>query len=91
MPISGDPAADESCEDLCECEVPDNDDIAESIEDVRGAFRAMSTRCCGAVAAIGGRVLVGEPPEGLEVRTGSETLRGVAFVSFRGRPYLEVV
>jgi hypothetical protein len=43
--------------------------MAESIDDVRGG------RCAGAVAAIDGRVPVGEPPGGLEVRTGSETLR----------------
>jgi hypothetical protein len=60
---------------------PESEDIAESMEEVRGGARAISTRCWGAVAAIGGRVLVGEPPEGLEVRTGSETLREAAFVS----------
>lgn len=31
---------------------------------------------------------VGEPPEGFEIRTGSETLRGVPFVSWTGRLYL---
>jgi hypothetical protein len=49
--------------------------MAESIDDVRGGPRAISIRCAGAVAAIDGRVPVGEPPGGLEVRTGSETLR----------------
>lgn len=72
-----------SCEDLCECVPPESDDIAESIDEVRGAALAISTRCLGAVAAMGGgRVLVGEPPEGLEVRRGSDTLLCEAFVSF---------
>jgi hypothetical protein len=33
-------------------------------------------------------VVVGEPPEGFEVRTGSETLREVPFVSWIGSLYL---
>jgi hypothetical protein len=35
-------------------------------------------------------VLDGEPLGGLEIRTGSETLREVAFESCTGRPYLEL-
>jgi hypothetical protein len=35
-------------------------------------------------------VLVGEPPEDFEFRTGSDTLRELPFVSWRGRPYLLV-
>ncbi len=83
FPISGVPWI--SCDDLWEWVPPERDDIAESIDDVRGAARAISIRCLGAVAAIGGRVLVGEPPGGFEVRTGSETLLEEAFVSFIGR------
>jgi hypothetical protein len=36
-------------------------------------------------------VVVGEPPEGFEIRTGSETLRRVPFVSWTGRLYLKLV
>ena len=78
-----------SCEDLWECAPPEREDIAESMEDVLGGPRPISIRCLGAVAAIGGRVVVvGEPPEGFEVRTGSETLREGPFVSWTGRLYL---
>lgn len=56
------------------------EDRAESIDDVRGAARPISTRCDGAEAAINGGVLVGESPKGLAVRIGSETLREVPFV-----------
>jgi len=69
---------------------PDNDEIAESIDDVRRGARAISTLCAGTTAAIGGRVPSGDPPDGFEVRTGSETLRGAAFESWRGRVYLDV-
>jgi len=96
MTASGDPAAcmrlaisrlplNESWEDFCELLIPEMFDIAESIEDVRGACPAMSTRCWGAVAAIGLRVVVGEPPGAVEVRTESETLREVPLEG----PYLE--
>jgi hypothetical protein len=99
MTASGDPAVcirfaisrdplDESCDDLCEWAPPDILDIAESIDDVLGGALPISTRCCGAVAAIGGRILVGEPPEGFEFRIGSDTLREVPFVSLGVRPYL---
>lgn len=54
--------------------------MAESIEDVLGGARPISARCLGAVAAIGGRELVGDPPRGREVKIGSDTLREVAFV-----------
>jgi hypothetical protein len=82
-PMSGgaDPGACESCEDLCECVPTDIEEIAESIDEVRGGPRAMSIRCGGAVAAIGGRVPVGdESPPALEVAMGSETLRKGPFV-----------
>jgi hypothetical protein len=79
-----------SCEFLCECP-PDNEDIAESIDDVRGGARAISTLCAGATAAIDGRVPGGEPPDGFEFTTGSETLREVAFESWEGREYLNVL
>jgi hypothetical protein len=92
MTASGDPAAcirfaisgeapEESWEDLYECVPADIVEIAESMEDVLGGARPISTLCCGAVAAIGRLVLVGEPPDGFEFRTGSDTLRGVPFVS----------
>lgn len=98
MTTSGDPAicikfaisgapTNESCDDLWEWAPPDIFDIAESIEDVRGGARPISTRCCGAVAAIG-RVLVGEPSVGFEFRIGSDTLRELPFVSYSGRSYL---
>jgi hypothetical protein len=64
------------------------EEIAESIEDVRGGGRPISTRCAGAVAAMVGDLVVGEVEEPPMFRTGSETLRGVAFVSCKGRPYL---
>ena len=54
------------------------EDMAESIEDVRAGPLPISTRCGGAVAAIGGFVLVGEPAGGLETARGSETLREVS-------------
>jgi hypothetical protein len=76
---------------LCECVLPDNDEIAESIDDVRGGARAISTLCAGATAAIGGRVPSGEPPDGFDVRTGSETLREAAFDSWGGRVYLDTL
>jgi hypothetical protein len=56
------------------------DEMAESMEDVRGGGRARSIRGWVAVAAIGGCVVVDEPAEGLAMGTGSETLRGVPFV-----------
>jgi len=55
--------------------------MAESIDEVRGGPLAISIRCLGAVAAIGNRALVGEPPAGFEFRRGSETLREEAIVS----------
>lgn len=64
------------------------EEIAESIEDVRGGGRPISTRCEGAVAAMGGDLVIGDEEEPPMFRTGSETLRGVAFVSCNGRPYL---
>jgi hypothetical protein len=79
--MSGEPPAGKSCEFLCECP-PDNDEIAESIEDVRGGARVISILCAGATAAIG------EPPDGFDFTTGSETLREAAFESWRGRGYL---
>lgn len=86
LAMSGEPP-EESCEFLWECPA-DNDEIAESIEDVRGGARVISTLCAGATAAIGGRVPVGEPPDGFDFTTGSETLREAAFESWRGRGYL---
>jgi hypothetical protein len=77
-----------SCEDLCECVLPDSDEMAESIDEVRGGPRATSGRYDGALEAIVGRELVGEPPGGFEFRMGSETLREVAFVSADERLYL---
>jgi len=57
--------------------------MAESMEEVRGGPRAISTRCGGAVAAMGGRVPVGDVfPPPLEVWRGSETLRWGAFGVF---------
>jgi hypothetical protein len=57
--------------------------MAESMDDVRGGPRAISTRCGGAVAAMGGRVLVGDVfPPPLEVWRGSETLWWRAFGAF---------
>ena len=88
--ISGEPPECISCELLCECP-PDNDEIAESIDDVRGGARAISALCAGATAAIGGRVPGGEPPDGFEFTTGSETLREGTFESWRGRVYLTAV
>jgi hypothetical protein len=98
MTASGDPAAciipamsggplDDcmSWEDFCECVLLESEDIAESIEDVRGGARPISTRCGGAVATMGGRVVCGEPPEDFEIRRESETLRRVAFESIEGR------
>lgn len=50
FPISGDsPRACASCEALCEC-APDMEEIAESIEDVRGTPRAIAARCSGRAA-----------------------------------------
>jgi hypothetical protein len=88
--MSGEPPEGMSCEFLCECP-PDNDEIAESIEDVRGGARAISALCAGATAAIDGRVPGGEPPDGFEFTTGSETLREAPFESWRGRGYLEML
>ena len=36
-------------------------------------------------------MVVGEPPEGFEIWTGSETLRRGPFVSWTGRLYLKLV
>lgn len=96
MTASGDPAACirfamsgvapacKSCEPFFECVPPDREEIAESIDDVRGGPRAISTRCAEAI----GRVLEEEPPGGFEIRTGSETLLEGPFVSCIGRGYL---
>jgi hypothetical protein len=70
-----------SCEDLCECVLPDSDEMAESIDEVRGGPLAISARGAGALEAIVGRELGGEPPRGFEFKMESETLREVAFVS----------
>jgi hypothetical protein len=60
------------------------DDIAESMDDVRGGPRAISIRFEGAVAAIGSRVPgVGPPPE-LSVGIGSETLLRGTFGALGG-------
>ena len=88
--MSGDPPECISCEFLYECVLPDSDEMAESIDDVRGGARAISTLCAGATAAIGGRVPSGEPPDGFDVMTGSETLRDAAFESWSGREYLHM-
>lgn len=85
MEISG---ACTSCDRDCACPLPDIVDIAESIEDVLGGARPISARCLGAVAAIGGRELVGDPPGGREVKTESETLREAAFVDLEECSYL---
>jgi len=87
LAMSGEPPEGTSCEFLCECP-PDIDEIAESIEDVRGGARVISTLCAGATAAIGGRVPVSEPPGGFDFTIGSETLREAAFESWIGRGYL---
>jgi hypothetical protein len=87
FPISGLPAAESG--ELCVFEASDNEEIAESIDEVRRGGRAVSAgQCCGGIAAIGDRVLVGELSESGGFTTESEKLRGVTFVS-RGRGYLE--
>lgn len=69
---------------------PDKDDIAESIDEVRGGARPISTRCGGAVGAIVGLVLLeDDAPGGFEVTTGSDTFRGATFDSLGGREYLQ--
>lgn len=67
----------------------DIDEIAESIDDVRGAFRPISTRCCGALAGMDGLGLVGELSESFGFRGGSDALRRAPFVSRVGRGYLQ--
>jgi hypothetical protein len=65
--------------------LPESEEIAESIEEVRGGALAIAPRPAGALDAIVGRVLGGESPGkspvDLEFRMGSETLREVALVS----------
>lgn len=51
----------------------DIEEIAESIEDVRGIPRAMVARCSG-TAAMGGGVVVTGRPVMFEEETGSDTL-----------------
>jgi hypothetical protein len=60
LPISGveAPLSLESSDDFCECEPTEMEEIAESIEDVRGGPRAISIRF-ELVAGIGGLVIVG--------------------------------
>lgn len=79
----------ESCEFLCECPLLDIEEIAESIEEVRGGCRPISIRCAGVVDVIAGGLSVGEV-EPTFARIGVETLRIGAFevVSCNGRPYL---
>lgn len=48
--------------------------MAESIDDVLGAACPISTRCAGAVAAIGGAERLCEPPGGRVIISGSDTL-----------------
>jgi len=89
--MSGDPEpwARKSCEDFWEWPPADMEEMAESIDDVRGGLRAISTRCEGALAAMGGVVLVGdESAPGLEFRIGSEKLRKEAFDWLAGFPVL---
>ncbi|KAI9053262.1 hypothetical protein LZ554_002229 [Drepanopeziza brunnea f. sp. 'monogermtubi'] len=75
--MSRDPAW-KSCEPDLECP-PEIEDIAESIDDVRGGPSAMSPR--GAeLDAMAVRTPGGGPPEGLEIMTGSETLLEEPFV-----------
>lgn len=49
-------------------------DIAESIDDVRGGPRVISTRCGGAVVAMGGRMSADDTPPGFAIERGAETL-----------------
>lgn len=65
--------------------LPDIDEIAESMEDVRGGPLAISARCAGTFDAMAGLAMLGESPEGVGFNTGSETLRDVSFVSNTGR------
>ena len=60
------------------------EEIAESIEDVRGGPLAISARW-GAADAICDREVVEEPAEDLDFRRGSEALRVVPFVSLDRR------
>jgi hypothetical protein len=62
----------------------DMDDMAESMDDVRGGPRAISIRFGEAVAAMGGRVPSVEPPPELSVGIGSETLLRGTFGAFGG-------
>lgn len=72
--------------------LPESDEIAESMEEVRGGALAVSARCAAELEAIVGRVLVGVlvggPPEGFEFRAGSDTLREAPLVSKIGWLYL---
>jgi hypothetical protein len=97
MTASGDPAAwtrlamsagPRSCEPLCECPPPDMEEIAESIEDVRGLPRAISALWDGGIVFAGGRELFDELVVGLRIVTESETLREPLVVSLKGSPFL---
>lgn len=74
LPMSGDsPRTSESVDALCECEVPpDIEDMAESMEEVRGTPRARAARCSG-TEDIGGVAAGGLPPN-LAAATGSDVL-----------------
>lgn len=74
-----------SCEDLGEWLLPEIDDIAESIEDVRGGPLVISARYIADFDAMTDDVLLCELTEGVDFRTGSETLRDEPFVSILER------
>ena len=76
--MSGDsPPTNESCEALCEWLVADIEDIAGSIEDVRGMARARAALCSGTEAMVG--VAVGCLPLSFVAMTGSDALRAATF------------
>lgn len=64
------------------------EEIAESIEDVRGLPRAISALCDDGIVFAGGRELFEELVVGLRMVTESETLREPLVVSLTGPPFL---
>lgn len=80
-----------SCDALCEWPLPDIEEIAESMEDVRGLPRAISARCEDAIALVGGRELFNEFVIGLSIVTESDTLLELVGISFSGPPFLQVI
>lgn len=72
-----------SCEFLCECELDDSAEMAESIDELRIGPEPSTREAAGPGIFFWDEARV-DAPRGLEVTTGSETLLELSFVSREG-------